>query len=114
MPERSSIPHCCAHRLLPTLLAMALVAAGGCVFLPETTSAYDPECDMVRRHMVLRPQQVDTFVGCQNEGCAALLVLAGAVTAASVVVSGSVAVVGDAVYWLEARGQCRRNVRKGD
>lgn len=114
MPEPSSAPHCCAHRLLPALLAMALASAGGCVFLPETTSAYDPACDVVRRHMMLKPHQVDAFVGCQNERCGALLVLAGAVTAASVVVSGSVAVVGDAVYWLEAQGQCRRNERRGD
>jgi len=33
-------------------------------------------------------------------------VLAGAVSAASFVVSGSVVVVGEVVYWLEAKGRC--------
>lgn len=94
-------------RTLPRAIALAAVALGGCVFLPHTTSEYDARCDIMRRHMVLRPHQVDAFLGCRNEGCAALLVLAGAVTAASVVISGSVAVVGDSVYWLEAQGQCR-------
>ncbi|TAH44079.1 MAG: hypothetical protein EYC67_13860 [Betaproteobacteria bacterium] len=94
-------------RTLPGAIALAAVALGGCVFLPHTTSEYDARCDIMRRHMVLRPHQVDAFLGCRNEGCAALLVLAGAVTAASVVISGSVAVVGDSVYWLEAQGQCR-------
>ena len=37
---------------------------------------------------------------------AELLVLAGAVSAASLVVSGSVVVVGELVYWLEAKGRC--------
>lgn len=58
--------------------------------------------------MVLKPHQLDLLIGCQNEACGALLVLAGAVTAASVVVSGSVAVVGDTVYWLQSEGQCKR------
>lgn len=88
-------------------VATALVL-GGCVFLPVTTTEYDSQCEFTRRHMVLKPHQLDALVGCQNEGCGALLVIAGAVTAASVVVSGSVAVVGDTVYWLQDEGQCRR------
>lgn len=96
------------RRPLAGAIALAASALGGCVFLPYTTSEYDARCDITRRHMVLRPYQVDAFLGCQNEGCAALLVLAGAVTAASAVISGSVAVVGDSVYWLEAQGQCRQ------
>ncbi|KAI5915847.1 hypothetical protein [Thauera sp. 2A1] len=95
------------RRPLAGAIALAAIALGGCVFLPYTTSEYDARCDITRQHMVLRPYQVDAFLGCQNEGCAALLVLAGAVTAASAVISGSVAVVGDSVYWLEAQGQCR-------
>ena len=35
-----------------------------------------------------------------------VLVIAGAVSATSLVISGSIAVVGDAVYWLERRGRC--------
>lgn len=58
--------------------------------------------------MVLKPCQINALIGCQIEGCAALLVLAGAVTAASVVVSGSVAVVGDTVFWLQDEGHCWR------
>ena len=87
------------------LLSFALAA---CVFLPATTSEYDPDCGIHKRHMVLQPYQVTAFYGCQNEGCIELLVLAGAVTASSLVISGSVAVVGDMVYWLEAQRQCAR------
>ena len=87
-------------------LALALAGLGGCLFLPETTYEYDPQCDIVQRHMVLRGHQIEAFYACQNEGCIDLLVLVGAVTVSSAVISGSVAVVGDAVYWLEAKGRC--------
>lgn len=78
----------------------------GCVFLPQTTIGYDPACGVVQRHMTLQPYQVGVFVGCQNEGCIELLVAAGVISAASFVVSGSIAVVGDVVYWLEAKHRC--------
>ena len=72
---------------------------GGCLFLPQSTTRYE-------NHMTLQAYQVAAFGGCRNEGCAELLVLAGAVSAASFVVSGSVVVVGEVVYWLEAKGRC--------
>ena len=89
-------------------LAAALLAAslGACVFLPETTTRYDPECGVTQRHMTLKAYQIAAFGGCRNEGCAELLVIAGAVSATSLVISGSIAVVGDAVYWLERRSRC--------
>lgn len=93
-------------RVLSRVMVLPIIVLGGCVFLPVTTTVYDAECDITKRHMVLKPYQVEAFVGCQDEGCAALLVLAGAVTATSVVISGSVAVIGEAVYWLEAKRQC--------
>lgn len=79
---------------------------GGCLFLPQSTTRYDPACGILENHMSLQAYQVAAFGGCRNEGCAELLVLAGAVSAASFVVSGSVVVVGEVVYWLEAKGRC--------
>ena len=92
-----------ASRLAAALLAATLSA---CVFLPETTTRYDPDCGVTQRHMTLKAYQIAAFGGCRNEGCAELLVIAGAVSATSLVISGSIAVVGDAVYWLERRGRC--------
>ena len=89
-------------------LAVLLPGLAACIFLPETTREYDPECGIVKRHMVIKAYQLEAFYGCSNEGCVELLVLAGVVTASSVVISGSVAVVGDIVYWLEAQRQCAR------
>lgn len=92
-------------RATPLLLATALFLCS-CIFVPRTTQRYDPACGITERHMTLDAYQIGAFGGCRNEGCAELLVLAGAVSAASLVVSGSVVVVGEVVYWLEAKGRC--------
>ena len=93
-----------ARRLGP---ACSLALLGGCVYLPETTTRYDPECGIYERTAVMQPHQVGNLMGCQDQACAVLLVAAGAVTAASAVISGSVVVVGNVVYWLEKQGQCQ-------
>lgn len=93
---------------LPILAALAgcLLLTGGCVYLPKTTTIYDENCKFLKHHMTLEVQQVATIAGCSNEACAAALVVFGAVSAATAVVSGSVVVAGNVVYWLEKQGQC--------
>jgi hypothetical protein len=87
-------------------LAFTLLLLGGCVYLPETTTRYNPDCRIYERKAIMQPHQIGTLMGCRDEGCVVLLVAAGAVTAASAVISGSVVVVGNVVYWLEKQAQC--------
>lgn len=103
-------------RVLRATVAVALTAAllEGCIFLPQTSTEYDRDCDIYERKMTLEAHQVASLANCSNESCAALLVVVGAVSAATAVVSGSVVVVGNAVYWLEKKGQClTRNDKPG-
>jgi hypothetical protein len=78
----------------------------GCVYLPETTVRYNEKCQAYERRMTLEAHQVGAFRGCHDEGCVAILVFAGVVSAATAVVSGSVVVAGNVVFWLERQGQC--------
>ena len=97
-------------------LQVALVAGllQGCVYLPQTATFYDQKCDAHYREMTLQPYQVAQFAGsCYHRDCAYLLVALGAVTAASVVVSGSIAVAGNMVYWFEKQGQCMASAARG-
>ena len=80
----------------------------GCVVVPQTTYGYDPECRIVARHIELQAVQVAAIGGCSNKGCAVLLAAAGVTAAASAVVSGSIMVIGNVVYWMEKQGRCRR------
>ncbi|MBK7815486.1 MAG: hypothetical protein IPJ52_15035 [Rhodocyclaceae bacterium] len=91
--------------LLPAL------ALGACVYVPRTVEFIDPECKVVARHMVLQEVQIAAIMGCANEGCVTLVVAAAATAAVSAVISGSIVVAGNTVYWFERRGQCRRQSR---
>lgn len=92
---------------LSGLLACALVS--GCMVVPRTTVTYDADCRQVRKQITLESQQVGAIAICRNNAeCAGLLALYGFAAAASVVVSGSIALVGNVAYWLEEQGQCVR------
>jgi hypothetical protein len=97
---------------LPTLKALGslfvALLLSACVVVPRTEIVFDDDCKIQKRQMVLDVHQVGYFGGCANHGCVALLVGAGAVATATAVISGSIAVVGNVVYWLERRGQCFR------
>jgi hypothetical protein len=94
------------------VLAFIPMLPGGCVYLPETTTRYDPDCGIYERKAIMQAHQVGSLMGCQDDGCVVLLVAAGAVTAASAVISGSVVVAGNVVYWLEKQGRCLNPPRK--
>ena len=94
------------HAAVRILAVGTSLVATGCVYLPRTTTMPDAECLGWQRQMVLEEHQIAFIQGCSNQGCLALLAGAGIVTAASVVVSGSIAVVGNVVYWLERRANC--------
>lgn len=86
---------------------MALTLAG-CIVLPQTEVVYDPECQMHTRQVTLQAAYIGGFQRCAGDGCVAMLAAAGLVTAASAVVSGSIAIVGNVVYWMERQGRCLR------
>ena len=89
------------------LAACAAVLLAGCVVVPYTVERYDPQCRVVSRSMELQAVQLAWIQHCVNETCAAMLAAAGATAAASAVISGSIALVGNVVYWLERQGRCQ-------
>jgi hypothetical protein len=91
-------------RSLGTAAVVASLAA--CVYVPRTTEVYDEECRIQARQMTLDVQQVGFFLGCRGRSCGLVLVTLGAVTVASAVVSGSIVLAGNVVYWFEKRGRC--------
>lgn len=101
MNARSRVSHCVGAALL-------CAALEACVYLPSTVEVYDPECQVVAKHMALQEVQVAAIVGCQNQSCIAMILAVAATTAASVIVSGSIVLVGNVAYWLERQSACRR------
>jgi hypothetical protein len=90
-----------------TLLALTLtvgVLASGCVVAPVTTESFDPDCRVVVHHMELQNVVAFQLRGCQDSSCQ-LAVLAS-VYAASAVISGSIVLIGNVVYWGEHQVKC--------
>jgi hypothetical protein len=90
------------------LAGLALSLLQACVFAPRTISIYDPDCQITSRQMILQASEMPVMGRCRGEECGAMLVIFGAVSAASAVVSGSIVVVGNVVYWFEKQNQCRK------
>jgi hypothetical protein len=92
-------------RRLAAIAVPALLA--GCIVVPRTVASYDARCHVVTRHMTVEAVQVAAIQNCTNQGCTSLLVAGIASVAVTAIVSGSIAVVGNMVYWAEERGDCR-------
>ena len=93
-----------APSTLIAVVAGALMSA--CVVVPVTTEDYDADCQAITHHMELRTVQVAAINQCNGQGCQVVIVAALGVTAASAIVSGSIVVVGNMVYWAERRTGC--------
>ena len=89
-------------------VAAGTLALTGCIVVPTTQTVYDRECQVHTRQVVLQTAVIGGFHSCSGDACAAMLATMGIVTAASVVVSGSIALVGNVVYFLEKQGRCVR------
>jgi len=99
----------------PFLLIFAALLLQSCIVVPRTEVIYDPQCQIRFKQMRLETKvfkqgqtpATTTPVNCQNNAeCLGALALIGGVSAASVVISGSIVIVGNTVYWLEKQGRC--------
>jgi len=82
--------------------------ASGCVYYPKTVEYYDASCEISARQMQLKNEAIQGMcekASTQPEAVGCLAVALG-VTAGSAVVSGSIVVAGNTMYWLEKRGKC--------
>ena len=84
------------------------LALQSCVVVPQTREVYDSQCQVLTKEITLETTVLGRLGGCAGDACLALLVAAGAVTAATAVVSGSIALVGNVAYWIERQGRCTR------
>ena len=95
--------------LRASAIAIAIVSCAltsACVVVPVTTEDYDAECQAVTRHMELKTVQVVAINQCNGQGCQVVVIAALGVTAASAIVSSSIVVIGNMVYWAERRTGC--------
>lgn len=90
---------------IAAVLATSLLASA-CIVVPRTEAGYDPDCRITTHRVVLDMVQIGRINNCSyKQDCIAIVIGLG-VTAASAVVSGSIAIVGNMAYWAEQRSGC--------
>ena len=89
----------CIAICLVLILTLNLAA---CLFVPETKAIKNNDCQLVTKKWSLEFKKADISGRVDGE----ILVAIGAVAVGSLVVSGSVVVVGNTIHWLEQQGLC--------
>ncbi|HEU5295491.1 MAG TPA: hypothetical protein VFU71_11950 [Burkholderiaceae bacterium] len=74
---------------------------------PKVVHYYDQDCQIMARRVELDITHAQAVESCSNQECVAQALGGVVAFAASAVVSGSIAVVGNAVYWLERTSNCK-------
>lgn len=99
--------HKTSRSVVFVIITSALLQA--CIYVPVTKEVYDADCRIASKHMEFEPVQIAAIHGCRSDGCVAILAAATVTATASAIISGSIVVVGNVVYWFEKQGQCKRN-----
>ncbi len=86
---------------------LILSLAQACAFYPKAKYHEDnARCDLMFKKLTM--EVTHSRIECHGGGdtAAACIILAGAVAGGSVVVSGSIVLVGNTLHWLEKQGKC--------
>lgn len=111
-PRTETCPGALPERARLRRMALALSSVlwlQACIVVPRTVTTQEPDCAVLSRRVELEAVAIENLGHCRNNAeCSGLLVVAGVTAVASAVVSGSIAIVGNIVYWTERKGQCLR------
>lgn len=99
---------------LTSRLALILLSStlSACVVTPKKAASYNEKCMVSTQKIVLTTEQMQRLddIDCFTKSCKAevtgALVVATLTATTSAIVSGSVALIGNTLYWLESQGEC--------
>ena len=79
----------------------------GCIFLPEVTETEEPDCGEPRKRVKVESASISEIEECDGAAYAGCMLLGGVIVwPASAIVTGTVATVGNAAYWIEHQVEC--------
>jgi hypothetical protein len=81
------------------------LALSGCIFVPKDVTYYDKRCKIFAKKSTLESSDIIKFSACDYR-CGTMLASAGLVSAASLVVSGSITIIQNTIYWAEKEKNC--------
>lgn len=93
-------------RLKSVTIALVTLSIVYCVYTPKAVTVYDEACEIVVRHMELESKEAAELTACKNEHCVASILVVGLYSVGSIIISGSIMVAHNAVYWFDKQGDC--------
>lgn len=102
-------------RSLLILLSSTMYA---CMVVPKQVASYDHTCMVATRKIELTVEQMDNIhhVNCNDKYCyldiAEEIASSAVVLTTSAIISGSIALTGNTLYWLERQGNCPNSPRQ--
>ena len=93
-------------------MVLVIFILSGCFYVPKVAERQDSTCELITKSLTLENiGTADNYPsGCKDK----CVLFAIGVTASSVIVSGSVVVAGNTIYWLEKKGRCEDSmIKKG-
>ena len=90
-------------------LALAILLTS-CIVKPKTEGYYDKDCQIESKRMTLTTEQMLPLTPgthCGGSDCVSQIAAMLSITPVSAIVSGSIVVIGNTVYWLQKVGNCR-------
>ena len=94
---------------MKVLVCLLCAACTGCIVYPKQVSVYDRDCGVRSHKLTLEAEYLlgdcPNSTAAEAEACLAIIVGSAAI---STVISGSIVVVGNTIYWLEKQGRCDR------
>jgi len=90
---------------MKNIILITCLTFSGCVVIPEKRYIYDKDCDIRYKQYTLKAEEYRNYQAHCNvsEECILALLF---VPVTSLVISGSVVIVGNVVNWLEKEGAC--------
>jgi hypothetical protein len=86
--------------------AATVLTLSGCLVLPKVDMNQPVPCPLVTREVTLDTVQLGRISHCYGDACLLQLTAGTVVFAASALVSGSVALVGNTIHWIERTSKC--------
>ncbi|AWB67129.1 hypothetical protein C2869_12100 [Saccharobesus litoralis] len=95
--------------LQSTLIAILTSLLSACVIYPEKVHYYDEDCGVTSKKYELKKdiEKIEQLGECVGQACAIKLLAVAGITSAELVVSGTVVMAGNTVYWLEKQANCK-------
>jgi len=95
----------CSLGKFATIIGPALLISG-CIYYPKRVEVYDSDCNIKTRKLTLGVIGSNSVPNCTGGNAGACLAAIAAVGPVTAVVSGSIVVIGNTLYYMEKEGRC--------